>query len=272
MQTLKFVLASAILASCAADRDGGAPAEEPGAEAEPHTDQTPTPRVPTPLEEGLDVGHIQGNVRLFLTDAPGDFDEVWVDVGRTHVALGAGEDATWTALNDQPTSLDLLTLQDDVTAALGDANLEPGHYGQLRFLVNDAFVVSDGESEPLTVPSGAQTGIKLNLDFDVEPDKTYALVLDFDAQESIRRTGAGLRMQPVILVEYIGEVNEDGTLTPLGGADTESATGGEDESTEEETGENTDSSQDGDTDGDDQGDEAETEEEGESLGDAGPSS
>ena len=199
------------------DQAGTSDQTQPGQEG----DEGTSDHVPTALEHGLDVQGMEGNLRFFLTDAPDDFDEVWVDVNSVELAFGTEGNGGWNTISTGPTSLDLLALQNDVTQALGDAQLEPGYYGQLRFVVDQAYVVKDGETEALTIPSGEQTGIKLNLDFEIEADTSYALVLDFDAAASIRRTGAGLKMQPVIHLEYVGIVNDDGTLTPLGGADTE---------------------------------------------------
>lgn len=236
VKTLLFPLLLLTL-GCAAD-DVGPGGDQSGTGDQPGDQGSGdgSDHVPTALEHGLDVGGMEGNLRFFLTDAPDDFDEVWVDVNSVELAFGADGAGGWNTISSAPTSLDLLALQNDVTQALGDAQLEPGYYGQLRFIVSESYVIQDGEREELTIPSGTQTGIKLNLDFEIEADTSYALVLDFDAAASIRRTGAGLKMQPVIHLEYIGIVNEDGTLTPLQGADTEDSSdeeSGEDSSDEE---------------------------------------
>lgn len=143
-------------------------------------------------------------LQVVLTDAPGDFDAVWVNIASVAVE-SAGE---WKMLAETPQRFDLLTLQNDVTAALGDAELEPGTYGQLRLMVDSASVVVDGTESPLQIASGAQTGIKINLDQAIEPDTTYALTLDFDASKSVKTTGQGFLMTPVIMVK-------DFTATPM---------------------------------------------------------
>lgn len=168
----------------------------------------------TALEEGLDTADLAGNLRVYLTDAPAAYDEVWVTISRVEIS----RDEIWTTLVDEPQTVDLLTLRDDVTAVLGDAALTPAAYGQLRLIVDSASLVIDGVVEPLTIPSAAQTGIKLNLDLTVEPDTDYALVLDFDAEASVHRTGnGGWKMQPVIAIEYLGTIAEDGGVTPTDG-------------------------------------------------------
>jgi hypothetical protein len=198
-----------------------------------------TPTGSDELKDGLETGGMGGsNLRVYLTDAPGDFDEVWVNIARVEIARGTGEDAAWTTLRDEPFTVDLLTLQDDVTAVMADAALEPDHYAQLRMIVASADVVIGGEVEALTIPSGAQTGIKLDLDFQVEEGMTYGLVLDFDAHQSIKRTGNGkLMMTPVIVVEHIGPIEPEVEAPTGDGEDTsgDDAGGGGDDGEEPPT-------------------------------------
>jgi hypothetical protein len=159
------------------------------------------------LIDGLDTRDVQGNLRLYLTDAPVEFDEVWVTISSVAIARDADDDAEWLMLAEEPQRFDLLTLQDDVTAILADAALDPGAYAQMRLIVDEAEVVLGDDVQSLFIPSGEETGIKLNLDFYVEAGKSYGIVLDFDARESIRSTGNGrLMMAPVITVEHVGEL------------------------------------------------------------------
>ena len=155
-----------------------------------HDDDVGSPRAP--------------KLELRLTDAPGDFESVWVNI--TTVTIESS--GQWVPLMEEAQRFDLLTLQNDVTAALGDAELVPGMYGQLRLIVDTASVVIDGVESPLQIASGAQTGIKIDLDRAIEADTTYSLTLDFDAQKSVKTTGHGFLMTPVIMVK-------DFTATPM---------------------------------------------------------
>ena len=138
-------------------------------------------------------------INVLLTDAPGDFEKVWVTISTVEVAGAAG----WQTITDVPQTFDLLTLQNDVTAALGGSSLEPGTYGQLRLIVDEASVVIDGTESPLKIASGAETGIKIGLDATFEADMTYSITLDFDAHKSIKSTGNGHLMTPVIFVKEV---------------------------------------------------------------------
>ena len=59
-------------------------------------------------------------------------------------------------------------------------------------------MVVGGIEQSLEVASGARTGIKINLDSDLAAGMTYALVLDYNAAKSIKSTGQGYLMTPVI--------------------------------------------------------------------------
>src|SRR5262249_34353288 len=103
------------------------------------------------------------HLQVRLTDAPAAFQSVFVDISR--IDIGTASDG-WVTLSDQPQQFDLLTLQNDATALLGGADLAPGSYTQLRLIVSSASVVVGGVTQSLTIASGAQTGIKLNVDAD----------------------------------------------------------------------------------------------------------
>jgi len=137
-------------------------------------------------------------IEVLLTDAPGDFEAVWVNIAS--VAIESA-DAGWVTLTDTPHKLDLLTLQNDVTAALGGAELAPGMYGQLRLIVDSSSVVVDGLESPLKIASGMETGIKINLDAAIEDNMRYSLTLDYDAHKSVKATPQGYLMTPVISVK-----------------------------------------------------------------------
>lgn len=113
-------------------------------------------------------------------------------------------------------TFDLLELQDGITELLGSAEVEVGTYAQLRFIVDSARVelkegltFRDGStSQSLMVPSGSETGIKLNLDradgddsdggTEVEEGEETSLIVDFDVSQSFvvqgnPNTPAGIR-------------------------------------------------------------------------------
>lgn len=114
------------------------------------------------------------------------------------VAVEATEDV-WITLSDACRSMDLLTLHDGAFESLGLSTLPAGQYDEVRLKLTEAHVVVAGESHDLTVPSGAQSGLKVKAPFDLAPGAVAVVTLDFDAAASVSQTGAGkYMMRPVI--------------------------------------------------------------------------
>ena len=155
----------------------------------------------------------KGTLKIYLTDAPGDYQEVNINISRIegHIA-GEDEEGYWEILKEWPDGLavDLISLK-NVSILLGSKKLEPNKYTQLRIFLNgEASLVLEGEEGPdgstveevtLEIPSSANTGIKLNRPFEIEEGMITKLTIDFDAEKSVIKTGNGkYKMKPVIHV------------------------------------------------------------------------
>ena len=159
-----------------------------------------------------------GRLKLYLTDAPASYDAVNVNVLRVEVHR-SGMDSTsgWSVIESQPATYDLIQLRNGAMAVMGDTSLPAGSYTQIRLILGEGCtVVVDGVPHDLSVPSGPQTGIKLNTPFVIEAGKLYELTLDFDADKSIHRTGNGqYKMSPVIRVQATAISGEiEGVVLP----------------------------------------------------------
>ena len=106
---------------------------------------------------------------VLLTDAPHPlFESANVTIGEISIIPADGAPIVLTSAGG---SYDLLQLQDGVTANLATLSIDAGNYVQLRLVVTEAsvtlkdgFQFNDGSiTKTLVVPSGAQTGIKINL-------------------------------------------------------------------------------------------------------------
>lgn len=151
---------------------------------------------------GGDSTSSTGTLSVAMTDAPAcGYDNVFVTVEkvRIHESEDAEEgDGGWHEIVLDPAKrIDLLTLTNGVLEELGQTDLPAGTYTQMRLvLASNAFtsmanaVVPEGGSEvELTTPSGQETGLKMNLDVTVEPDKVAKVVIDFDACKSVVKAG-----------------------------------------------------------------------------------
>jgi len=177
-------------------------------------------------DEGQDVALAPAQLRVLLTDAPAEFDAVWVTITGVEASVETETQQSWVSLVSRSQRFDLLQLRDDVTALLGEASLPAGRYAQLRLLVSDAAVVQAGQERPLLIPSAEHTGIKIIFDADIRAGAHYAVVLDFDAEKSIVRAGDRLLMKPVVHVKSMSELKaEDADAgTETGGDQDEPAT------------------------------------------------
>jgi hypothetical protein len=127
----------------------------------------------------------------------------------------------WLAVSEQCQTLDLLTLQNGVTEAVGVVALPPGRYGQIRLLIADASVVVQGEEHPLEIPSGSESGLKINGGFELFDGEATTITLDFDAGRSVQfEPGRGYMMTPVIeLIDVSDHAAAPGAGGDRGGAD-----------------------------------------------------
>ena len=74
-----------------------------------------------------------------------------------------------------------------------------GHYNQVRLLVTACRVTDADGVHDCNIPSGMQTGIKLNLNYDVNPGDVTGILLDFNVDKSLHKLGTGnYQLQPVI--------------------------------------------------------------------------
>jgi hypothetical protein len=137
-----------------------------------------------------------------MTDAPGDFQQVNVEVLEVRVHHNSG----WVTLPTNQGVYDLLTLQNDITTVLvNQGEIPAGHIDQFRLILGaNNTVMIDSLIFPLQTPSAQQSGLKINVNGDFAPNETYELLIDFDAGQSIVEQGnGGFLLKPVIKLESI---------------------------------------------------------------------
>jgi len=175
----------------------------------------------------------QGQLKLTMVDAPAGYDQVNIVVTRVEVHR-ADTDSTsgWFIINNNTATYDLLRLRNGASAILGNNSLDAGSYTQIRLIIGTGSnIVVDGVTYPLEIPSGEQSGLKLNHAFVIESGLLYELILDFDAEHSIVLTGNGqYKLKPVIRVVpliisgtisgHINPVSAAGYVYAISGIDT----------------------------------------------------
>ena len=154
-----------------------------------------------------DAAETAGNarVKISMTDAPGDFDAVFVEVIDVKIKSNnePGEDGWISVGNVTPRVYNLLDLTGGVTVMLADSQIPSGYLGQIRLILgNNNSVVIDGVTHELRTPSAQQSGLKLKIDQTLQPGITYNFLIDFDVERSIVVAGnsGNINLHPVLRV------------------------------------------------------------------------
>jgi hypothetical protein len=137
------------------------------------------------------------HVTVKLTDAPGAFDAVILNIKSVVVITDAGE----TTLNVNGGPVDILRFRLGKDTVLASQDVPAGSIQQIRLVLNDSGnrVIVAGVSHDLTTPSGQTSGVKLNVHDSLTAGIAYTLRLDFDAAQSVVLTGNGKYiLKPVI--------------------------------------------------------------------------
>jgi hypothetical protein len=132
--------------------------------------------------------------------------------------IEAHVDGQWVEVAADPQTIDLLDL---ITTPMVVANggLPAGSINQVRLFVSEATVTDDTGVHDVNIPSNVQTGVKLNINADVQPNTVTAILLDFNVEKSLHLLGNGTyQLQPVIpavLMDMAGTVTGSATINDL---------------------------------------------------------
>ena len=186
-----------------------------------------------------------GTLSLQMVDATTpDFKAIYVTIDRVEV-FREGEDENGITVATPQKTYNLLELVNGVQETLGEEELAPGNYTQMRLILSETpddglnlleanhpyanYFIATGEAEgdpdqieELKVPSGLQSGIKLVNTFTIASNEETQLILDFDAARSVVVAGSSGKhiLKPTIKVvasaaTVQGRVVEEGTEVPL---------------------------------------------------------
>lgn len=145
-------------------------------------------------------------LEIYLTDAPADYKAVWIDIQKVMAHVSGGDSSNqsgWSEVTLMRKGLyNLLNFRNGKDTLLAAVDLPAGRVSQIRLMLGDrnSVVLKDGSQIPLTVPSAQPSGLKLNVHAELKAGISYALVLDFDATQSIVEAGHSGKyiLKPVI--------------------------------------------------------------------------
>ena len=171
---------------------------------------------------GGDNAAATGKISIAVTDGPVDNADAVV-VTFTEVQLLSGDDSVRQSFAfDTPQQIDLLSLQGTLSTPLVDGESIPvGTYDQVRLIVDApntscqnpsppfaSYITIDGTDFPLAVPSGGESGLKVNGPLTVAAGGTAAYTIDFDLRKSVAQRGSTdcYNLRPVLRVVDNAEV------------------------------------------------------------------
>jgi hypothetical protein len=195
-------------------------------------------------KNGIDV-NAGGKVSLYLTDGPGEFDSVFIDIQKVEVKIDTNsvyknedkrsdEDddrddhqkrkddyGEWVNINFTPAIIDVLSLRNGVETKLGEANILTGTVRKIRItLGTQNRVVKNGVSSTLELRNETNNFLYVKL-YDKHrqrsADSTSVSVwVDFDVANSIVEKDGKFYLRPVLRPfnnRNFGEV--EGKVLPL---------------------------------------------------------
>jgi hypothetical protein len=154
--------------------------------------------------------------KVRMTDAPGPFSEVNLDIQAVEVKGSNGE---LVILNTNDGIYNLLDFTNGADTLIATSTLSDSNVSQIRLILgSNNTVVLDGVTYPLSTPSAEQSGLKLLVNQTLYADIDNSILLDFDANASIIETGNGtFKLKPVlrpVLTAISGNIT--GSITPVG--------------------------------------------------------
>ena len=148
-----------------------------------------------------------GTVSMSLTDAmSNEFNAVCVTINdvQVHMQGNGNGNNSWQSVGapNLPKTFNLYDLTNGVREEIGIADLKTGPYTQMRLIIGTVpddginelsqahpyanYVIDiDDDYQELKIPSGINTGIKIVHGFEISPNTTTELILDFNAEKSV---------------------------------------------------------------------------------------
>jgi hypothetical protein len=142
----------------------------------------------------------QTTLRVRMTDAPAALEKVNIDLKEVNIKF-SGDTSAWIAMDTRVGIYNLLDLQNGIDTLIASGTYPTASVKEIRLVVGgNNSVVEGGQTYPLTIPSGASSGLKIKIDKELR-EGIDSLVIDFDAALSIRQEADGYKLRPVVRVK-----------------------------------------------------------------------
>lgn len=156
------------------------------------------------------TGTADFNVSLESTTSKSTYDAIYIDIQKVsiHTSSDSAEASGWFELEANQGIYDLLDYDAGNDTIIGfDSLLQVQTVSQIRLVLGENnTIVVEGDTFDLETPSAQTAGLKIQVHAELEPDVSYKVVLDFDADQSILETGnEKYKLKPTINTTIIEE-------------------------------------------------------------------
>ncbi|MDQ3682729.1 MAG: DUF4382 domain-containing protein [Bacteroidota bacterium] len=135
-------------------------------------------------------------LHIRMTDAPVALEEVNIDLLQVNVKFA--KDTGWVALQTAPGIYNLLGLQNGVDTLIAQGTFPSDVVKEIRLVLgNNNSVKANGQTYPLRIPSGSESGLKIKVSKHLQAN-LETLLIDFDAALSVRHETDGYKLRPVL--------------------------------------------------------------------------
>lgn len=153
--------------------------------------------------DGTDAAAATGNATFMLSDAAVD-GVTAVNITVTGLELKPADGSVQSITFKQPKQVNLLNLQNGTTANLIlNKPLPAGKYNWVRLDLDTSsqtITTTGGGVQNLTIPSGAETGLKLVHGFTVPSGGNVSFTLDFSARKSLVQASGQYMLKPTLRI------------------------------------------------------------------------
>lgn len=154
-------------------------------------------------------------INVLLIDAPGDFDEVWVEILGVEL-LPAGsrglENGEWVFLPYTPVDkiVRLTDLVGSQRLLLGRKEVPAGVVSQVRLLLGDThYFIKDGDRLPLALANNIENFLTVELQANAAANFALDIYIDFDVASSVKPGASGtFVLEPVLRAFTLDRTSE----------------------------------------------------------------
>ncbi|HEX2606654.1 MAG TPA: DUF4382 domain-containing protein [Flavisolibacter sp.] len=140
------------------------------------------------------------NLKVRMTDSPADWDEVNIDLKQVNVKFSDDSSSNdgWVSLDTKPGMYNLLDFQNGVDTLIAQGQVSTDVVKEIRLVLGSGNTIKvNGQTYPLTVPSGETSGLKIKVDRKLAANLD-SLLIDFDALLSVKEENGAYKLRPVI--------------------------------------------------------------------------